>query len=99
MTLDVVLLLAVTVLVPAVGWLISTVIAHGKLIARLDEQAKRQVTRDDLHDLGKGLRAELAAVNVNIERLRGDLGVHAEKVDSVRLVVNRHEEWLSRESK
>ena len=99
MTLDVVLSLAVVVLTPAVGWLISTVIAHGRLLARLDERDERQVTRDDLHELGTSLRAEISALAVSIANLRGDLHVNAGKVDSIQLVIRRHEEWLNRESK
>ena len=95
MTLDVVLSLALVVLTPAVGWLLSTVIAHRKAIARIEQGLEQQVTREDLREVGEGLQAGIGKLEVHLTRLEGDLRVKDEQVDSIKLIVRRHEQWLA----
>ena len=99
MTLDVVLSLALVVLTPAAGWLLSTVIAHGKQLARIEQSLEHQVTREDLREIGAGLQEALATLTVKVTELRGDLRVKDEQVDSLKLIVRRHEQWLASEQK
>ena len=95
--IDVLLALIVTVLTPAVGWLVSAVIAHGKQIAGLEATLSCVATRTDLQKLQDTIRRATGDMAVNIETLRGDVRALHERTDSVRLVVDRHERYLEQE--
>lgn len=77
------------VTVPAIGWLIATVIRHGKEITMLSASMP---TRADLQHIDE----RVDRVASGVEQLRGDIKALHTRVDSLLRVVDRHERWLER---
>ena len=94
-TLDTILALALTVLLPSVGWLVRGVIRHGQEIAALQAQRDGLCTSEDLHKIEQAVCAEMGAIRVQLEALRGDINRLDERSDSIRLVLDRHERFLN----
>ena len=93
-TLLAILTITVTVLAPAVGWLVTAVIAHGKQIAALAEAQKAIPTiAADLRTL-VGQNHELA---VGLAEVGGDVKALRERTEAVLRTVDRHERFLERQ--
>lgn len=89
MTIRLLVEVIMVVTVPAIGWLIATVIRHGKEITMLSASMP---TRADLQHIDE----RVDRLSTCVERLRGDIKALNANVDSMLRVVDRHERWLER---
>ena len=87
--------LVLTVLVPAVGWLVTAVIQQGRHIAAIEASnaAEAQQTSQMIEEL-RELRVDLKAIRGGIKDLCGDTKTLCERTDWLQRTADRHERFL-----